>query len=249
MISLTTFQTEPDPCSYLPDRQWSLVYKIVLQMTPEDYQRHLDRGWRRFGHALFRPRCPQCQACLSLRIPVATFRPNRSQRRCWKTNVDQLTRHITTRLQPAPDKLHLYQRYHEYQHHHKHWPNDGHIEQEEYITSFLHNPFPTEEWSYYLQQQLLGVGYVDRLPLGLSAIYFFYDPDFRSRSLGTFHILSLIAEAQKAQLPYVYLGYYVAGCPSLEYKARFQPNEVFDPVRRTWIPFQPPSLSSQQPPS
>jgi len=249
MISLTTFQTDPDPCSYLPDRQWSLVYKIVLHMTPEDYQRHLDRGWRRFGHALFRPRCPQCQACLSLRIPVATFRPNRSQRRCWNTNVDQLTRRITTRLQPAPDKLHLYQRYHEYQHHHKHWPNDGHIEQEEYITSFLHNPFPTEEWSYYLQQQLLGVGYVDRLPLGLSAIYFFYDPDFRSRSLGTFHILSLIAEAQKAQLPYVYLGYYVAGCPSLEYKARFQPNEVFDPLRRTWIPFQPPSLLSEQPPS
>jgi arginyl-tRNA--protein-N-Asp/Glu arginylyltransferase len=235
MISLTTFQTDPDPCSYLPDRQWSLVYKIVLHMTPEDYQRHLDRGWRRFGHALFRPRCPQCQACLSLRIPVATFRPNRSQRRCWNTNVDQLTRRITTRLQPAPDKLHLYQRYHEYQHHHKHWPNDGHIEQEEYVTSF--------------QQQLLGVGYVDRLPLGLSAIYFFYDPDFRSRSLGTFHILSLIAEAQKAQLPYVYLGYYVAGCPSLEYKARFQPNEVFDPLRRTWIPFQPPSLLSEQPPS
>ncbi|MCS7272321.1 MAG: arginyltransferase, partial [Gemmataceae bacterium] len=65
MISLTTFQTEPHPCTYLPYQTASLFYEIVAQLTPEEYQQRLLRGWRRFGHALFRPRCPACQACLS----------------------------------------------------------------------------------------------------------------------------------------------------------------------------------------
>ena len=43
--------------------------------------------------------------------------------------------------------------------------------------------------------------------------------------------------AKKAGLPYVYLGYYVAGYPSLEYKARFRPNQVRDPATGTWVPF------------
>ncbi len=73
---------------------------------------------------------------------------------------------------------------------------------------------------------MIGVGYVDALAEGLSAIYFFYDPDERDRSLGTYNVLSLIRGAAKRNLPHVYLGYYVEGCRSLEYKARFRPNEV-----------------------
>jgi arginine-tRNA-protein transferase len=61
---------------------------------------------------------------------------------------------------------------------------------------------------------------------GLSAIYFFYDPDERPRSLGTWNVLCLIDEAVRRALPYVYLGYYVPGCSSMEYKPRFVPNEI-----------------------
>jgi arginine-tRNA-protein transferase len=84
---------------------------------------------------------------------------------------------------------------------------------------------------------LVGVGYVDRLPRSLSAIYFYHDPDERKRSLGTFNILSLIDRAQQWQLPYVYLGYYVAGCRSLEYKARFRPNEVLN-SHGQWVAYR-----------
>jgi leucyl-tRNA---protein transferase len=38
-------------------------------------------------------------------------------------------------------------------------------------------------------------------------------------------------------LSHVYLGYYVEGCGSLEYKARFQPNEVPGPDGE-WVPFR-----------
>ena len=33
----------------------------------------------------------------------------------------------------------------------------------------------------------------------------------------------------RRRLPYVYLGYYVAGCPSMSYKPRFAPNQLRDP--------------------
>ena len=92
---------------------------------------------------------------------------------------------------------------------------------------FVRNPFPTEEWSYWIGDRLLGVGYVDVLPEGLSAIYFFHDPREHKRSLGTLNVLRVIAAAGDRGVSHVYLGYYVKGCRSLEYKARFRPNEVF----------------------
>jgi arginine-tRNA-protein transferase len=90
----------------------------------------------------------------------------------------------------------------------------------------VENPFPTYEWCYFIKDRLVGVGYVDDVPGGLSAIYFFYDPDERSRSLGTWNVLSLIEQASRRGIPHLYLGYYVAGCQSMEYKVRFAPSEV-----------------------
>src|SRR5262249_18817507 len=114
--------------------------------------------------------------------------------------------------------------------------------------SFVHHPFPVEEWCYYLDGRLVGVGYVDALPppppspltplppgergrgegmdAGLSGIYFFYEPGERRRALGTWNVLCLIDEAARRGWPYVYLGYYVEGCPSMEYKTRFVPNQL-----------------------
>jgi arginine-tRNA-protein transferase len=99
------------------------------------------------------------------------------------------------------------------------------------------NPFPTEEWCYYLRRQLVGVGYVDALPGGLSAIYFYYDPDHRNRSLGTWNVLCLVRECLVRKMPHLYLGYYVAGCPSLSYKASFLPNQLLTPDGR-WQDFR-----------
>ena len=69
---------------------------------------------------------------------------------------------------------------------------------------------------------------MDDLPTGLSAIYFFYDPAERQRSPGTWNVLSLLDHAARRRPSHVYLGYYVAGCRSMEYKARFVPNQVLE---------------------
>ena len=124
------------------------------------------------------------------------------------------------------EKLELYDRYHAFQADHRDWPIHDPKDADGYADSFVRNPFPVQEWCYYLGRRLVGVGYVDDLPGSLSAIYFFYDPEVRRRSPGTFNILSLIDGAARRGLEHVYLGYYVAGCSSMEYKPRFRPNQL-----------------------
>ncbi len=71
------------------------------------------------------------------------------------------------------------------------------------------------------------------MPQGLSAIYFVHDPAQHRRSLGTFKILKLIEAARRRHVPHFYLGYYVEGCRSLEYKKKFHPNEILTDGR--WV--------------
>jgi arginyl-tRNA--protein-N-Asp/Glu arginylyltransferase len=234
MVHLLTFTSPPHECGYLPNRLASLQYEVVAQATPAEYLALMKRGWRRFGHQFFRPVCESCSACRSLRVPVASFRPDRSQRRAAAANAD--TRLVIGSPEVTAEKLDLYDRFHAFQSGHKGWPDRGPKDTLEYAESFTENPFPTEEWCYYRGGQLTGVGYVDHLPEGYSAIYFFYDPAERDRSPGTFNVLSILRRAAELGYPHVYLGYYVEGCRSLEYKARFQPNEVFA-GGGDWVPF------------
>lgn len=235
MESLLHYVAAPTPCGYLPGQRWSLEYEYVAEMTQAEYLRRMLDNWRRFGHMLFRPACAACHACRSLRVVVPRFRPDRSQRRCRLANEGEVQLRIG---KPSVNrtKLALYDRYHAFQAEHKGWPHHAPRDASSYADSFVHHPFPVEEWCYYIQGQLIGVGYVDILPGppegsrdpagGLSAIYFFYDPEHRGRSLGTWNILCLIEQAARRKLPYVYLGYYVEGCGSMSYKPRFVPNQL-----------------------
>ncbi|OWK40508.1 arginyltransferase [Fimbriiglobus ruber] len=235
MQSLFTYISPPGQCGYLPDQQWQLRYEVAGQMERGDYAARLQAGWRRFGFSLFRPECPTCRRCMSLRVDVARFRPNDSQKRARKANA----RDIQLVVGPpgvTPEKLALYDKFHASQTERKGWPEHGPESATSYIETFVNNPFVTEEWCYYLGPHLVGVGYVDNLRVGLSAIYFYHDPAERNRSLGTFNVLSVIAAAAARGLPHVYLGFFVAGCSSLEYKAKFRPNETLQP-NGEWRPF------------
>ena len=235
MISLLRYQTPSSPCGYLAGQTWRFEHELVAAMSPAEYEKRLRQGWRRFGHLLFRPKCAGCTACQSLRVDVDRFRPNRSQRRNRKFN------EATVRLSigpPAvsPQKLDLYDRFHVYQTATKGWPDHGAKDPDEYHESFAANPIPVEEWQYFVADRLVGVGYVDRLPAGLSAIYFFHDPAERQRGLGTWNVLNVIDRAAALGLAHVYLGYFVAGSASLEYKANFVPNETLG-TDGTWRGF------------
>lgn len=63
---------------------------------------------------------------------------------------------------------------------------------------------------------------------GLSAIYSYFDPDQDRRSLGRFMVLALISQGQQMGLPHTYLGYWIKESSKMNYKASYQPLEVFD---------------------
>src|SRR5437588_7598741 len=136
MISLLHYETPPGPCGYLSGQTWRFEHELVATMSPTEYEERLRQGWRRFGHLLFRPRCPSCTACRSLRVDVARFRPDRSMRRIRKANQSDIHRVIRTpRVNPA--QLDLYDRYHRFQTGKKGWPEHPAEDAQNYVQSFV----------------------------------------------------------------------------------------------------------------
>src|SRR5437016_6658816 len=155
MISLLHYETPPGPCGYLSGQTWRFEHELVATMSPTEYEERLRQGWRRFGHLLFRPACPSCTACRSLRVDVARFRPNRSQRR------NRTLNESAVRLDVGPPsitaaKLELYDRYHAYQSETKGWPDHGPKDAADYRDSFTVNPILVEEWRYTVGDRLVG---------------------------------------------------------------------------------------------
>lgn len=88
---------------------------------------------------------------------------------------------------------------------------------------------------FRLGKKLVGVAVTDYLPDGLSALYTFFDPEYKSRSLGTFAILWQIQVAQALNLQWLYLGYWIEECEKMSYKTRFHPYEIL--IDGRWVTF------------
>lgn len=232
MLVLDRFTTGPERCMYLPDRQARLRYEHVARLSPQEYEARMNQGWRKFGSLLFRPVCDACAECRPLRIPVARFAPSRSQRRALRRN-EALTIRLATPT-VDPDRMDLYRRYHAAQAAQKGWP-DEERSAASYARSFVHNPTPSVEVTAWEGDTLRAVVLADVTPNVVSGIYHYHDPDCHDRGLGTFALLQTIALARRLDKPYAYFGYYVAGCASMAYKARFRPCEILgvDGVWRT----------------
>jgi arginine-tRNA-protein transferase len=202
-------------------------YVWVSTCQRAEYLTYLLAGWRRFGHMLFRQNCSGLGGCRSLRVDAARFGADRSQRRTRRANEGTVRLRIGN---PAvtPEKVALFQRFQADRSQTRGWAPYESGDLAAFAESFAENPFPTQEWCYLLDDVLIGVGYVDELAGGLSAIYFARDPAYRDRSLGTWNVLCLLDRARALGLPHVYLGYHAAGCTSLQYKARFRPNQRLD---------------------
>lgn len=219
--SIRVYQTAEHTCGYWHDR---VARDLVLDphdaQLPEVYASALAMGFRRSGAHVYRPHCPGCRACVALRLTAAEFVPDRSQRRCLRRNAD-----IQMAIAPArrtPEHFALYKRYLRHRH-----PGGGmdHAAPEDFDL-FLSCPWsPTRFLELRAGGRLLGVAVTDVLPDALSAVYTFFDPDEAARGLGTCAILRQLQWAREAGLRYLYLGYWIAGHPKMDYKTRFRPHE------------------------
>ncbi|XP_035895609.1 arginyl-tRNA--protein transferase 1 isoform X2 [Anopheles stephensi] len=94
---------------------------------------------------------------------------------------------------------------------------------------------------YWLDDRLIAVGVIDVLPNCVSSVYFFYDPEFKFLSLGTYSSLREIAYTRSLHSKYpniksYYMGFYIHSCPKMRYKSNLQPSYLLCPETYTWHP-------------
>lgn len=219
------FLTAPARCPYLPERMERKVFTHLVGDRAIVLNDALSQGgFRRSQNIAYRPACENCQACVSARIPVGAFSPNRTQRRTLSRNGDVVSRWlppITT-----DEQFDLFHAYLMSRH-----ADGGMIDmnQDDYASMVEDTQVRTQLAEYRIDNgggQLIGVALTDTLVDGLSMVYSFYDPDDGRRSIGTLMILDHIARTRRAGLPYLYLGYWVNGSRKMDYKRRFRPLEI-----------------------
>ncbi len=226
MHILEQFREKQRSCAYLPGERARLDIRVMEDVSPVELDTLLERGWRRFGPIYFRPACASCAECVSLRVLARDFAPSKSQRRAARACA-RLRRVVgPPRVDDA--RLALYARWHAGREEARGWDANPQT-RDRYALEFAFPHPSAQEAAFYDDEaagRLVGLGLFDETPQALSAAFFFYDPDYARLSPGTSNVVSLVEDARTAGRKYVYLGYRVAGCASLQYKAAFRPHEL-----------------------
>jgi len=231
---LQFYLSGPLPCPYLPGR---VERKLFTRLTGDrdtdtEINAALTRaGFRRSHDIVYRPACHECNACVPVRIPVRAFMPSRSLRRIAAHNRDLTLEVVDTEV--TPEQYQLFMSYQTLRH------PDSDMARMTWadFTHMLHEG-EADTHIYQLRApdgSLVGGIIVDHVSDGYSAVYSFFSPHAPRRSLGVQLILTLIEEARKNNLPYVYLGYWIAASRKMAYKARFQPMQALGPQGWDWL--------------
>ncbi|MBN58439.1 MULTISPECIES: arginyltransferase [unclassified Thalassolituus] len=224
---------ETHSCPYLEGREAQSQY-VDPRIEPDlDTMSALSRlGFRRSGKLIYRPSCPSCRECQSIRIPTAEFSPSKNMRRVlartrhWRVSVCDLS--------DSPEFFDLYCRYINARHKDGDMYPPSRQTYDEFIGESQGN---TQLLLAEDDTGVIGVLVFDKFNDGLSAVYCFYEPEREHESVGTSMILRLTLIARSLGLPYNYLGYYVENCRKMSYKARFSPLEVLSD--NDWIRLNP----------
>ena len=224
--------TKTFPCSYLPDEEERLLIALDERLqNNHSYSLLMMEGFRRSGDQSYRPYCPHCNACQSVRVIVDDFTPSKSQKRSLKRNAHLK---ITTSDQLKDDYYDLYENYINTCHQDGSMFPANYPQFKSFLSSKLTKQLFIETWlEVDNKKELVCVAVTDWLINGLSAVYTFYHPDYKALGLGVFSILTQIDFCKKNGLPYLYLGYQIDDCQKMNYKNRYFPYEKF--INREWF--------------
>ena len=233
-VKLEFYITHEHACNYLDDRlAKTLVADPQFPVNRLIHSRLSGLGFRRSGSMLYKPHCDNCSACIPVRISVHEFKmKSRKHRRTWKINSDL---RVQCRKAGYDEKYYdLYRKYVNEIH------KDGGMDNpspEDFMHFLLCDWADTTFYEILQGEKLVAVAVTDRLEDGLSAVYTFYDPAYRKRSLGIYSILIQINEVTKQGLDWLYLGYWIADCTKMNYKNQFDHIEYYS--NNKWLSFVP----------
>ncbi len=211
--------SQPFECSYLHDRQEQLL--VILDpscYSSNKFESLLGLGFRRSGNQIYRPHCPICSACSSVRVLADEFMPTKSQKR--KLNKAKNRFEVKYSQVEREQYYPLYSKYISLRHQDgSMYPPDKSQFQSFLFCSWLTITF-IELWD---QENLVAVAVTDCMDNAISAIYTFFDPDYEHFSLGTVMILQQLKFAKQQHKQFVYLGYQIDECDKMKYKTQFLP--------------------------
>jgi leucyl-tRNA---protein transferase len=219
------YLTAAQPCPYLDGRRERKVFAALDGKDAIELNDSLTHaGFRRSQNIAYRPACDMCAACVSVRVPSATFKVTRRWKRVLGANEDVVA--VITPTRASYEQYALLQKYLSGRH-----LGEGMSDMSifDYSTMVEETAVRTHMVEYRLGDTsgpLVACALVDVLADGLSLVYAFYDPELESRSLGSLVILDHIRQAKLAKFDYVYLGYWIKGSKKMAYKADFRPIEA-----------------------
>jgi len=217
------FLSGPRPCPYLYGRvERSIFTELTGAEAGRFYETLLRSGFRRSHQVAFRPACPECAACVPVRVVVAECEERDWMRRIRKANAPLVAHERPAR--GTREQYALFRRYIAERH------ADGEMalmDYDDYRNMIEDSPIDSAVVEFSdASGGLVAACLFDRLSDGFSAVYSFFAPGELWPSLGSYMILWLIANARARRLPYVYLGYWVEGSRKMSYKTRFRPLEA-----------------------
>lgn len=222
--TLQFYMTAPAPCPYLPHKRERKAFTNLAIPDADSVHNALSQaGFRRSQSIAYRPACPSCNACRSVRVPVRDFELTRRWRRLQNRNNDIVSK--PEHSEASREQYRLLKRYLEARH------EEGGMSEmtyRDYVSMVADSPVQSLVLEYRLGEKLVAAAITDVLRDGLSMVYSFFDPDQSARSLGSYMVLDHIARSADLGLPHLYLGYWVKDSPKMNYKSQFWPLEVLD---------------------
>lgn len=236
-VKLNFFASTPEPCSYLDNRKSvSAFANPNMDMDMATYNELIQHGFRRSGGYIYRPHCPNCQECISVRVETSRHHFSRNDKRLIKANSDMRIKTIPAKF--YDEHFDLYRRYISSRHSDGSMANPG---KPDYHRFLICDWTDTDFIEYRLNNLLVAVAVCDVTSTGLSAVYTFFDPDYSDRSPGHFAILNQIYEVKARDLDYLYLGYWIRDCAKMNYKRRYHPLQAF--LQDQWVDLDKESMS------
>tara|TARA_R110002072_G_scaffold1989_2_gene16310 strand:+ start:36504 stop:37217 length:714 start_codon:yes stop_codon:yes gene_type:complete len=218
-----------EKCPYIESKLARHEFFLASELSEEELEVCLSKGYRKFGIYYFRPSCLNCFDCVPIRTRVDLFKPNKSQKRILKKNKDLEIKYRTLTFKEEIFelyKLHSKERFNY---------SDEKIEsREEFIQTHFTPSAPGMVVEYWLKDKLLAVGFIDISDESISSVYFIYHPDYKDRGLGIFGALKEIEYCKALSKKYYYLGYFVKENNFMNYKDQFRPFELYDWKKENW---------------